>query len=488
MSTNKRKLFSKKTKNTVNKKIATGDTNDEESKKEEDNIPLKTKQKNVEIIPKSEDIDQKQRLLVIQDKTAELVNKLNELKSEYEQAKKDNIEQINSTNIELDKKIQELKNLGKENKILINRLKTIEKNLNEKFIKAMDIKHAKKNNDINSENAIKKDIEVKEEEIKILKKEGEAIEEIYNNKIKKLNKNIKELQNLEAKIKKVEEEIKELPVIPQHENRKILKEIRIFEIDKNRKKIRINLEEKLKEHQTEKEKNLEDLKENHKKLKEKEKITNILSDPSLVEKYNYGKIIRDEILKVEFPRVKPASKAALRYINTEFDIINQENRGFKKRIGTQSMPKSVIDNVYKPQDNLFTERESKILENILKKEDMKNYVDKFDKIKKEKDKIEENLKKHNDNIIKNKEKKMCDIDFLKMEDITQDRKESELNIKISKNNKKISDLKIEIFEIKKQLDQQTIVLKRKDKQNKVYLALIENYKKNKNKNESKVKI
>ena len=32
MSTNKRKLFSKKTKNTVNKKIATGDTNDEESK------------------------------------------------------------------------------------------------------------------------------------------------------------------------------------------------------------------------------------------------------------------------------------------------------------------------------------------------------------------------------------------------------------------------------------------------------------------------
>ena len=233
---------------------------------------------------------------------------------------------------------------------------------------------------------------------------------------------------------------------------------------------------------------MEGLKENHKKLKENEKITNILIDPLLVEKYNYGKMIREEILKVEFPRVKPASKAALRYINTEFDIINQENKGFKKRIGTQSMPKSVIDNVYKPQDNLFTETESKILENILKKEDMKNYVDKFDKIKKEKDKIEENLTKHNDNIIKNKEKKMCDIDFLKMEDITQDRKESELNVKISKNNKKINDLKIEIFEMKKQLDQQTIVLKRKDKQNKVYLALIENYKKNKNKNKSKVKI
>ena len=42
--------------------------------------------------------------------------------------------------------------------------------------------------------------------------------------------------------------------------------------------------------------------------------------------------------------------------------------------------------------------------------------------------------------------------------------------------------------MKKQLDQQTIILKRKDKQNKVYLALIENYKKNKNKNGSKVKI
>ena len=144
MSTNKRKVFSKKTKNTINKKIATGDSNDEESKKANDNMSLKTKKINLEITPKLDELDQQQRLLVIQDKTADLETKLNKLKSEYEQTKKDSIEQINSTNIELDKKVQELKNLGKENKILINRLKTLENNLNEKYIKAMDIKHIEK--------------------------------------------------------------------------------------------------------------------------------------------------------------------------------------------------------------------------------------------------------------------------------------------------------------------------------------------------------
>jgi hypothetical protein len=183
-STNKRKAVNTKNKkNNLNKKVATGEAIDEESKKSPD-MSVKTKKLNAEITKNEEELDQQQRLLVIQDKTADLETKLNQLKSEYEQTKKDSIEQINSTNIELDKKVQELKNRGKENKILINRLKTLENNLNEKYMKAMDIKHIRKRNDINSENEIKKDKEVKEEEIKILKKEGEAIEEIYNNKIR----------------------------------------------------------------------------------------------------------------------------------------------------------------------------------------------------------------------------------------------------------------------------------------------------------------
>ena len=224
------------------------------------------------------------------------------------------------------------------------------------------------------------------------------------------------------------------------------------------------------------------MKDNCKVLKENLKITNILSDPYVVERYNYSKEIRDNVLKMEFPRVNPASKSVIRYINTEFDLINQRNKSFKNLLGTKSMPTSVIDNVYKPQDNLFTDRENKVFEKFFIKENMQNYVDNFDKAKKERDKILEKYKQQFNDIKKEKPKMMCDIDFNKMEKKAKDIIETQLNVKKIKNNKKISELNIAIFEMKKKLEQQNFILKRKEKQNKVYMNLIENIKKNKNKN------
>ena len=185
---------------------------------------------------------------------------------------------------------------------------------------------------------------------------------------------------------------------------------------------------------------------------------------------------------MEFPRVKPASKSVIRYINTEFDLMNQRNKSFKNLLGTKSMPTSVIDNVYKQQDNLFTDRENKVFEKFFIKENMQNYVDNFDKAKKERDKILEKYEQQFNDIKKEKPKMMCDIDFNKMEKKAKDIIETQLNVKIIKNNKKISELNIAIFEMKKKLEQQNFILKRKEKQNKVYLTLIENIKKNKNKN------
>ena len=87
-STNKRKaVITKNKKNTINKKVATGEAINEESKKSP-TMSLKTKELNAEITKKEEEVDQQQRFLVIQDKTSELEKQLNELKSNYEKEKK----------------------------------------------------------------------------------------------------------------------------------------------------------------------------------------------------------------------------------------------------------------------------------------------------------------------------------------------------------------------------------------------------------------
>ena len=483
-STNKRKaVITKNKKNNLNKKVATGEAIDEESKKSPD-MSVKTKELNSEITKKEEEVDQQQRLLVIQDKTAELEKQLNELKSDYEKEKKESIEQVNSINTELNKKVQETKKLGKENKILINKLKNIEKGLYDKYIKAMNIKLIKKNKDIKDENTFKKDIKVHEELIKIMLKEQKREnkhQEKFINDIQKYYESVKELDSLEEEIQNLNQQIYELKK-NKEENQKNLKEIEYREKEENTKKLQIKDEEIKKEHEIVKEKETQVLKDNCKVLKENLKITNILSDPPVVERYNYSKEIRDKVLKMEFPRVKPASKSVIRYINTEFDLINQRNKSFKNLLGTKSMPTSVIDNVYKQQDNLFTDRENKVFEKFFIKENMQNYVDNFDKAKKERDKILEKYEQQFNDIKKEKPKMMCDIDFNKMEKKAKDIIETQLNVKIIKNNKKISELNIAIFEMKKKLEQQNFILKRKEKQNKVYMNLIENIKKNKNKN------
>ena len=488
-STNKRKaVITKKKKNTINKKVATGEAIDEESKKSPD-MSLKTKKLNAEITKKEEEVDQQQRLLVIQDKTAELEKQLIEIKSDYEKEKIESIKQVNSTNTELNKKVQETKKLGKENKILINKLKNIEKDLYDKYIKAMNIKLIKKNKDTKNENTIKKDIQVHEELIKIILKEQRRENEHQEkciNYIQKYEENVKELESLEEKIQNLNQQIQELKKYKE-ENQKNLKEIEYHEKEQNIKKLRIKDEEVKKENEIFKEKVFQKMKDNYKVIKEKDKITNILSDPLVIEKYNYSKEIRDNVLKMEFPRVKPASKSVIRYINTEFDLINQRNQSFKNLLGTKSMPTSVIDNVYKPQDNLFTDRENKIFEKFFIKENMQNYEDNFDKAKKERDKILEKYEQQFSDIKKEKPKMMCDIDFNKLEQKAKDIIEIQLKVKIIKNNKKISELNIAIFEMKKKLEHQNIILKGKEKRNKAYLTLIENIKKNKNKDKDKNK-
>jgi len=452
-------------------------------------MSLKTKKLNAEITKKEEEVDQQQRLLVIQDKTAELEKQLIEIKSDYEKEKIESIKQVNSTNTELNKKVQETKKLGKENKILINKLKNIEKDLYDKYIKAMNIKLIKKNKDTKNENTIKKDIQVHEELIKIILKEQRRENEHQEkciNYIQKYEENVKELESLEEKIQNLNQQIQELKKYKE-ENQKNLKEIEYHEKEQNIKKLRIKDEEVKKENEIFKEKVFQKMKDNYKVIKEKDKITNILSDPLVIEKYNYSKEIRDNVLKMEFPRVKPASKSVIRYINTEFDLINQRNQSFKNLLGTKSMPTSVIDNVYKPQDNLFTDRENKIFEKFFIKENMQNYEDNFDKAKKERDKILEKYEQQFSDIKKEKPKMMCDIDFNKLEQKAKDIIEIQLKVKIIKNNKKISELNIAIFEMKKKLEHQNIILKGKEKRNKAYLTLIENIKKNKNKDKDKNK-
>ena len=211
MSTNKsnvrKKLVSKnKTKSTVNKKIFTGDKDQEEttsSTNYPNGISVKTKKLKIEI----EDLqEKKQKILILQEKTAELEQQLNNLKTQYETEKNENLKIIKNKNIELNQKIEECQKVTKENKKLVIKLKGLEGELNEKYNKFINQNLYKKiKTNIKTEKNIQKDINVAEKEIEnvkkmaeVYKKEKEKYENLMNdqlesNKINDLNEINKEI-------------------------------------------------------------------------------------------------------------------------------------------------------------------------------------------------------------------------------------------------------------------------------------------------------
>ena len=196
------------------------------------------------------------------------------------------------------------------------------------------------------------------------------------------------------------------------------------------------------------------------------------------EKLNYSKIIRGKALKNPISNIQKVNNITSKYIQTEFNSIQKKSKGDRKLIGNLKEVTSRIDNVYVPESNLFTEREADILRKILPDDILNNYMEKFEKKKVEKEKIEEknNIKEKNEN---NNEQICYDIDLIKMKRISEERKKASLNVKFNKNKKKISDFKSKINELQKQINIQNAIINRMNKNINNYTKKVDEMKNNK---------
>ena len=475
----RKKLFSKNTKNQVNKKVSTGDPNVEKSSSNSNHngVSVKTKKLKVEIKENEEEKDQEQIVLELQEKTIQLEEKLNTLKSKYEMEKKEDLQNINTMNIELDKQTKDVKKVTNKNKNLITQLKNIEKDLNEKYAKVMNIKFVKnKKENSKNEKTVQKDINVKERELENMKKiieatktEEKKIEDLLNNVNDGLESNKKtELEELNKQISELTKEIGELSKAKFSHN-SCIKEINYLTSKLNLINNEIEFERK---------KN--DMIMSEIKHKDNKVINEycVKSNDLSSNKNDFSRRVRDIILKKSSTKPPKVAKSAFKYIKTEFDSIQKNKKvGLKiNSLNNKKKPTSVIDNVYVPETNLFTDREKEVLKQVLPEDYINKYMEKFDVKKEEKNEIEnkfdENNKKKNNNLYKKNE-----LDIVKMRIKTKEKIQTDLTIKIRKNKTAIANLKKEISEHQKKIKEQTNKLIRMNKYNKIYSEQIKNIKK-----------
>ena len=111
------------------------------------------------------------------------------------------------------------------------------------------------------------------------------------------------------------------------------------------------------------------------------KFLSQIGEGILHKRYIYSKNVRKEKMK-QIPQVKETTKPTLNYINTEFNKINKRNKSFKELRGDKKVITSLIDDVYKTQENLFTEREEELLSKVIDEKYMNAYNCLYDSKKK----------------------------------------------------------------------------------------------------------
>ena len=471
----RKKLFSKNNKNTVNKKISTGDK--DEQAVSNNNTPLgvstKTKQMQMEI-KENQPLVQELNLEELQKNTIKLEEELNTLKNKYESEHLDNIGEIKTINVELKEKNEESKNIAKENKKILTKLKTLENRLNEKFQKIINIKLIKRRttNKI-SEKQLSKEIELKEKLINNMKKNSERNkleQEKYENLLKEAEKGesekIKELEYLNELIEEAEVEHEDLKMMKLEHNN-CYKEIQNLTSTLNLLHNEIEFEKK-KNMMLMANKNID-----NKIYEESNDELYLLQKNSLLTpKEIYSKRVRDLILLKSIPKVEKINKSTIKYIQQEFDLINKKkkvNNYLSRRnlLEGNNHPTSVLDDIYVPPTNLFTERETEVLTTIVPESSINEYMGKFEEKKKEVDEIQE-LFGENDEIKNENIEMKFEIDTIKMKIKTKEIIRTNLMNKYRKNNRKIIDIKKEISEIENKIQEKEVILNRLNRINKNY--------------------
>ena len=466
----RKKLFSKNKKNTINKKVATGDANEEVSN--ENNISGKTKKIEMEI-KENKELDQEERLLELQKSNIKLEEELKTLEVQYESEKIDNIDKLKTINNELLEKSNQSKIISKENHKLITKLKTLENGLNEKYTKIMNKELFKKRtSNKKTEKQIQKDIKVREKQIDIIKKiserakvEKEKYENMLNDAENMESEKMKELDHLNELIEEAKVEHEDL-------DRMRLEHINCYNEIQNLLST-VNLLHNEIEFEKKKYTMMSNVNKDNKIKKEPNEELNLLQKKSLLSpKLIYSKKIRDLAITKNIPKVEKVNKSTIRYIQTEFELMNKmktvNNYINKKNIlEGNNGPTSVLDDIYVPPANLFTERETEVLSTIIPKSNLSEYMGKFTERKKEVDEIQELFSEKDEIKNKNVEKKF-EIDNIKINIKVADRIKTDLMNKFRKNKRKIFNIKKEISETENKIKEKEVILNRLNKINKNY--------------------
>ena len=410
-----------------------------------------------------------QNLLNSIKETDNLRNLLLEKNEEYENNKKNCINEILLLNNNIKSKSSEFEILSNNSKSLFNKLNQLNSKINEEYqkIKLADLvnkssKNELINNEKNNENRIKntkKLILLNNTIIDKFKIHKEKLEKIIQeNKNTKLNNLKIELEELNNEEQILKNEIEKLRLIKETHEKKCTKFLRYLENNLEKIKNEYNLEYKAKD--INKSSSIE--KQNSLKNRSINSLPNIyhnIINPDDNEEkktifqqriLKKKQIINEKRIKKEYEEFQDQIKNKIK-INSKNDIKNYINSRNEKR--------KDIDN-----NNLFSFNEQNLLKDFIPMEILNAYQNKFKTLRVENNQIIQILQK-NEPILKLIEEKN-QIEFIKdKKDYNIQKRNIELNSKIIKTSKNIKEINKEINDLQRELDKIDLIYNTKKMDN-----------------------
>ena len=414
-------------------------------------------------------------LEVLEQKTMELRERLEKIKSEAEKERALNLEETYQLNSDITDKNFEVNVLSGENRDLIAQLKEIKNSLDEKMKigNKFLVKMEKLKKD---EEHKKKLIEVKEKEIELAQKNQDIAIRDYNriknisdnnypDKENELRKNLESLENEIIKLRKIIKDHK----LCSKEKQNLISNLNIitnsYQFEEKKKNM---LESNLA--------NMEEKKEKIKKENEENKEKLNMSNRS----NTYGNKLRNKVLermeKKNSEKSIIPSRAALHVANLCKSIGNNNLKNSRDIKNTNNTD-------YKIQQKcLFTDNEQMQLATIIPPSYLNKFKEKFDEVENQRydliDKIRVNHEQHASTLnsvkiklnyaeLKKKEQKILWVD---------------LNSNVAKKNVDITKLKTDINKIIKDINTWKKLLRMKNNESKRLNKYIDELKNNKNKN------
>ena len=414
----------------------------------------------------------------LEQKTIELREKLEKIKSDAEQERALNMEETYQLNSDITDKNFEINVLSEENRDLIAQLKEIKNSLDEKMkignkflIKMEKLKKDEENK--------KKLIEVKEKEIELAQKNQDIIIRDYNriknisaqNYPDKENELRKNLESLEKDKKQLENEIIQL--------KKIIKDHKLCSKVKQNLISSLNVitnsyqfEEKKKNML---ESNLAEFEEKKEKIKkENEEKFNTSSRSN-----TYGNKIRSKVLE------RMEKKNSEKSIIPSRAVLHVEN--LCKSIGNNNLKnsrdmKNINNSNYKlQQKSLFTDIEQMQLATIIPPSYLNKFKEKFDEVENQRYDLIDKLRVSHEQHASTLNSVKIKLNYAELKKKEQKILLVDLSSNVAKKNVDITKLKTDINKINKDINTWKKLLRMKNNESKRLNKYIDDLKNNKNK-------